>query len=86
MSISAMKLALDALDLAKRSHGVMLLSDPPQEAWKFYRVDDAIKKSTTALRQAIEQAEQAQPVAWRNAAMRVGEDFANKIKQHFGVE
>jgi hypothetical protein len=56
MSIEAMKLALEALELAKNSHGMMLLSDPPQEAWKTYRVDDAIKKSTTALRAAIEQA------------------------------
>jgi hypothetical protein len=47
--------ALEALDLAKRSHGKMLLSDPPQEAWKTYRVDDAIRESTTALRQAKEQ-------------------------------
>jgi hypothetical protein len=54
--VEAMKLALEALELAKNSHGMMLLSDPPQEAWKTYRVDDAIKKSTTALRAAIEQA------------------------------
>jgi hypothetical protein len=27
--------------------------------------------------QAIEQAEQAQPVAWRNAALRVGEDLSS---------
>lgn len=30
---------LEALELALRSHGVMLLSDPPQDAWKTYGVE-----------------------------------------------
>jgi hypothetical protein len=63
VSLDTLKLALEVLELAKNSHGRMLLSDPPQEAWKTYRVDDAIKQSTTGLRQSIhatELREQAQ--------------------------
>ena len=41
---------LEALKLALSSHGVMLLSDPPQEAWKTYGVEAkaraAIAKAT----------------------------------------
>ena len=41
---------LEALKLALSSHGVMLLSDPPQEAWKTYGVEakarGAIAKAT----------------------------------------
>ena len=36
---------LNALQLAIHSHGVMLLSDPPQEAWKFNRVDFLAKEA-----------------------------------------
>ncbi|CAB4139391.1 hypothetical protein UFOVP337_39 [uncultured Caudovirales phage] len=53
MSKEAMKLALEALELAKRSHGMMLLSDPPQEAWKTYRVDGSMNRAITALREAL---------------------------------
>ncbi len=74
MSIEAMKQALEALELALRSHGVMLLSDPPQDAWKTYGVEGKA-------RQAIEQAEKQdveqsstesketfdQPVAWMSS-------------------
>jgi hypothetical protein len=57
MSIEAMKKALEALELALRSHGVMLLSDPPQDAWKTYGVEGKARQAITSLRQAIEQAE-----------------------------
>jgi hypothetical protein len=30
---------LEALDLALRSHGVLLLSDPPLDAWRAYGVE-----------------------------------------------
>ena len=32
----------EALKLAFNSHGKMLMSDPPQDAWKFNRVDEVI--------------------------------------------
>ena len=32
----------EALKLALNSHGRMLMSDPPQDAWKFYRVNEVI--------------------------------------------
>lgn len=32
----------EALKLAFTSHGRMLMSDPPQDAWKFNRVDEVI--------------------------------------------
>jgi len=58
MSIEAMKQALESLELAKRSYGVMLLSDPPQDAWKTRGVNGEIDKSITFLRQAIAEASQ----------------------------
>ena len=61
----ALKLALEALELAKRSHGMMLLSDPPQEAWKTYRVDDSLNRAITVLREAL--AEQPAQRTWVNA-------------------
>ena len=32
-----------ALELALRSHGVLLPSDPPQDAWKYNRVEDVAR-------------------------------------------
>ena len=57
MSITAMKQALEALELALCSHGVMLLSDPPQDAWKTYSVEPKARDSITAIRTAIAEAE-----------------------------
>jgi hypothetical protein len=64
MSIEAMKQALDALKLAKSSYGVILTSYPAQDAWVFHGVDKRCFDAITALRQAIEQAEKQEPVAW----------------------
>ena len=60
----ALKLALEALEKALRYHGVMLLSDPPQDAWKYNRVEQAAHEAITALREALaEQPAQQGPVA-----------------------
>jgi hypothetical protein len=61
--IEAMKQALEALELALRSHGVMLLSDPPQDAWKTYGVEGNARQAITSLRQAIKELESQEPVA-----------------------
>jgi len=66
MSIEAMKQALEALELALRCHGVMLLSDPPQDAWKYHGVEADANKAITTLRTAIAEAEKQEPVAWMN--------------------
>ena len=42
---------LKALKLALSSHGVLLLSDPPQEAWKTYGVE---QKALAAIKKAEE--------------------------------
>jgi len=58
--IEALKLALEAMNLARAAHGQMLLSDPPQEAWKAWGVSAALTKAMTAASEAL--AEQpAQP-------------------------
>jgi hypothetical protein len=62
--IEVLKQALEALELALRSHGVMLLSDPPQDAWKTYGVDGNARQAITSLRQAIAELESQEPVAW----------------------
>ena len=51
----AARLALEALELALSSHGVMLLSDPPQDPWKTRGVEGKSREAITALRQALEQ-------------------------------
>ena len=48
-------LALEALEKALRYQGLMLLSDPPQDAWKYHRVEQTAHEAITALRQALEQ-------------------------------
>jgi|688.fasta_scaffold498542_3 hypothetical protein len=58
-----LKQALEALELALRSHGVMLLSDPPQDAWKTYGVEGNARQAITSLRQAIAELESQEPVA-----------------------
>ena len=58
-----MKQALDALELALRCHGVMLLSDPPKDAWKYHGVEADANKAITALRAAIAEADKQEPVA-----------------------
>jgi hypothetical protein len=62
--IEVLKQALEALKLALRSHGVMLLSDPPQDAWKTYGVDGNARQAIASLRQAIAELESQEPVAW----------------------
>jgi hypothetical protein len=62
--IEVLKQALEALELALRSHGVMLLSDPPQDAWKTYGVEGNARQAITSLRQAIAELESQEPVAW----------------------
>jgi len=47
----ALQLALEALELAKNSYGIMLLSDPPQDAWKTRQVDSALRKAIDAIKQ-----------------------------------
>jgi hypothetical protein len=40
---------LEALQLALSSHGVMLMSDPPQEAWKVNRVEERARAAIKAV-------------------------------------
>ncbi len=62
MSIEAMKQALEALELARSTHDVMLLSDPPQRAWKYHGVDWKLLSAVQHLRQAIAEAEKQKPL------------------------
>jgi len=59
----ALKLALVALENAVRYHGIMLMADPPQDAWKYHRVEDNAKQAITAIKKALAQPVQ-EPVAW----------------------
>lgn len=45
--------ALEALELALSSHGVLLLSDPPQDAWKTRGVDGKGREVIASLRQRL---------------------------------
>jgi hypothetical protein len=48
----ALKLAEEALDLAQGSHGVMLMSNPPHDAWAYRGVEHRINKALAAIREA----------------------------------
>jgi hypothetical protein len=38
---------VEALQLAIDSHGYLLMSDPPQDAWKYYKVESKAKAALT---------------------------------------
>ena len=59
---AAMRKALEALKLARSSHGMYLMSDPPQDAWKVHRVDSTIVEAIESLRTALAQQGEQQPV------------------------
>jgi hypothetical protein len=66
MTKEVMQQALEALESAVRYHGIMLMADPPQAAWKYHRVEDNAKQAITSLREALEQPRQEpKPVACR---------------------
>ena len=61
--------ALKAMELAGMSHDVMLMSDPPQDAWKargvYWKLAEAISALRTALAEPTSQeSRQVEPVAW----------------------
>jgi hypothetical protein len=59
MTRELLQQALDALTLAIGSHGRMLMSDPPQETWKFNRVDTHCGDAIRALQAELAKPEQA---------------------------
>lgn len=34
----------DLLRLILKTHGTMLMSEPPQEPWKYYKIDERIRE------------------------------------------
>ena len=58
----AARQALDALELARGSHGVMLMSNPPHDAWQYRGCDSKLAEAITALREALEQPVSQEPV------------------------
>jgi DNA-directed RNA polymerase specialized sigma24 family protein len=72
----AARQALEALNLARAAHGQMLMSDPPQEAWKAWNVTATIREAMDALRSALEQPAQQEPVAWAKKAMELAADLS----------
>jgi len=88
MSIEAMKQALEALEKTLRYHGVMLLSDPPQEAWKYHRVEQTVLDAITSLKQAIAEAEKQETAAddfYRMIADRNPKPFDPPQRQWVGL-
>jgi hypothetical protein len=61
----ALKLAEEALDLAQGSHGVMLMSNPPHDAWAYRGVEHRINKALAAVREVLTEPVKQEPVAWR---------------------
>ena len=79
---TAAKQALEALEKALRYHGVMLLSDPPQDAWKFHRVEQTAHEAITAVCQALaEQPAQQEPFG-HVTVRRLSQRFENHVDQY----
>ena len=79
---TAAKQALEALEKALRYHGVMLLSDPPQDAWKFHRVEQTAHEAITAVCQALaEQPAQQEPFG-HVTVRRLSQRFENHADQY----
>lgn len=77
----ALKLALEALNLARAAHGQMLLSDPPQEAWKAWGVSAALTKAMTAASEALAEQPAQTPVAVYRAGLE-GEPYHVQFLAH----
>jgi hypothetical protein len=82
MSISAMKQALEALELALNSHNVFLTTNPIQDAWQARQVEPQTRQAITALRQAIAEAEDA-VAAEREACAKVCRSEADRALWNF---
>ena len=50
----ALCLALEAMNLANSSYDKMLLSDPPQSAWRYHNVDMKLREAITAIKAVLE--------------------------------
>ena len=85
---AAAKAARDAMRMAKRSHGEILLTYPPLDSWVHHRVDqrldDAIKAVEAALVEpAIKESltvEEPEPVAWMNKHGACVSDVFKKVE------
>lgn len=54
-----------ALELARKSHGTLLLTDPPQDPWKAQGVDWKLSDAIKAIHAAIDEAEKQESAkAW----------------------
>jgi len=73
----ALRLALEAMNLANSSHNTMLLSDPPQSAWRYHNVDMKLREAIIAIKAALEAKDEQQlanePVAVDQATMELAE-------------
>jgi hypothetical protein len=49
----ALKMAIVAMQSALSNQGTMLLSDPPQSAWKFYGCENKLKEAFEACKEAL---------------------------------
>jgi len=83
--------ALEALENAVRYHGIMLMADPPQDAWKYHRVEDNAKQAITSLRNALVQPEQ-EPSEWRDMVVvtlvreGINKHRARELADHFAAQ
>jgi len=85
MSIEAMNQALEALELAACSHDVMLLTDPPQDAWKARSVTFRVVAAMQSLRAAIAEASK-QDVQQEIEAPRVIKRYGHGVDEILLVE
>lgn len=49
--IPAISQAVEAMEMALRCRGQALLTDPPQDAWKYLDMDDVLQKAIDGLRE-----------------------------------
>ena len=53
----ALKMAIEAMKFAISNEGMMLLSDPPQSAWKFHGCEKKLEEAINACKEALESQE-----------------------------
>ena len=80
-----MQQALEALENAVRYHGIMLMADPPQDAWKYHRVEDNAKQAITALRESLAQSEQEEQQQQENPALIEWKEKGEEIMAQAGI-
>ena len=80
----ALKMAIEAMSSAYSNHGLMLQSNPAQDAWLYHGCDAKLFKALQACKEALEQPSQ-KPVGWMDSEGRFRLDFRTEIVRNIAA-